>query len=268
MLARWFINDTSTASQKWRLKRSAVTDFWDWVASWSRCAETPADLGYDGSAFVLPEMIVNRHRAAGGNVASAGSLFAEDVSATTMHATKRQTAESRAQTAIALVAAEPDEPWIIWVDTDYEAKEIRALLPGVIEVSGSMKPEKKEDAIERFLSGGKLLTKPSVCGAGLNFQHCARMIYVGRSFSYESFYQSVRRCWRFGQMRPVIVHIIVADGEDQIGRVIDAKADEHRTMKRAMAAAMQRTFTAHQGARIKYQPTHIGAFPSWLMSAV
>ena len=265
MLARWFINDTSAASQQWRLKKSAVNDFWDWVASWARCAESPADLGYDVPGFNLPPLNVVRHQAFGDIRPAAGSLFIEDMSATNIHDVKRQTADARAAAVAVLVDAEPNEPWLIWCDTDYEADALTARIDA-IEVRGSMSPHKKEEAIERFLDGTvNLVAKPSVCGMGLNFQHCARMAYVGRSFSYEAFYQSVRRCWRFGQKRQVDVHLIVAEGEDQIGRVIDQKAESHREMKRAMAAAMKRAvYAGEQGAKIKYNPTHKGVFPSWL----
>ena len=269
MLARWFINDTSTASQQWRLKKSAVHDFWDWVASWARCAESPADLGYDASKFVLPALNIHRHQAFGDIRPAAGSLFIEDMSATNIHDVKRQTADARSEAVADLVNAEPNEPWLIWCDTDYEADALVKHLANAIEIRGSMSPEKKETAIEEFITGNvTLITKPSVAGMGLNFQHCARMAYVGRNFSYESFYQSVRRCWRFGQTREVEVHLIVAEGEDQIGRVIDQKAEGHKAMKRAMAEAMKRAaYAGKQNAKVKYNPNHIGEFPKWLKSA-
>ena len=265
MLARWFISD-QTQMGRYRLKGHAITDFWDWIASWARCAENPADLGFDGSRFVLPPMQVHRHKTFGDIRPAAGALFVEDMSATNIHHVKRQTAEARAEAAAALVAAEPGEPWIVWTDTDYEADAVKHRIAGAIELRGSMTANAKEEAIERFLAGREtLITKPSIAGMGLNFQHCARMIYVGRSFSYEQFYQSARRCWRFGQTRAVDVHIIVAEGEDQIGRVIDRKAADHAAMKRAMAEAMKR---AAQKSEVKapYNPTHVGRLPTWLKS--
>lgn len=211
-------------------------------------------------------MQVHRHKTFGDIRPAAGALFVEDMSATNIHHVKRQTAEARAEAAAALVAAEPGEPWIVWTDTDYEADAVKHRIAGAIELRGSMTANAKEEAIERFLAGREtLITKPSIAGMGLNFQHCARMIYVGRSFSYEQFYQSVRRCWRFGQTRAVDVHIIVAEGEDQIGRVIDRKAADHAAMKRAMAEAMKR---AAQKSEVKapYNPTHVGRLPTWLKS--
>jgi hypothetical protein len=268
MLSRWFINDTSTASQTWRLKRAAVTDFWDWVASWARCFETPTDLGYDVPGFVLPELRIIRHQAMGDVRPPAGSLFIEDVSAIRIHDVKRQTAEARAREVAALIEAEPNEQWLVWVDTDYEADALRAILPNMPELRGSMTPERKEAILEAFLDGGHLISKPKMTSMGVNWQHVARMVYMGRSFSYRDFYQSVRRAWRFGQTREVHVHLIVAEGEDQIGRVIDAKAGRHQEMKDAMRAAMKRARVEFDGPRIKYNPTKIGRFPEWMKSAV
>ena len=268
MLARWFINDTSTGSQQWRLKKAAVNPFWDWVASWARAAETPEDLGYDASRFVLPDMNIIRHQAFGNLQPYGDGLFMDDMSATNMFAVKRETSDARAQAVAELVAREPLEPWLIWCDTDFESASLASKIPNSIEVRGSMTPEKKETAIELFLTGKvNMITKPGIAGSGLNFQICARMAYVGRTFSYESFYQSVRRCWRFGQTRPVDVHLIVAEGEDQIGRVIDRKAEDHKTMKRAMASAMRRNNATESTSKIKYTPSHIGRLPSWLTSA-
>jgi hypothetical protein len=270
MLSRWFINDTATASQKWRLKGHAADAFWDWMATWSRCAETPVDLGYDGSGFVLPPMRVIRHRVAGNVKSPAGTLFAADVSATNLHDIKRQTAEARAASVAAIVAAEPGEAWVIWCDTDYEADCLAAAIPGALEVRGSHTPERKEAALADFAAGNatKLITKPSICGYGLNWQHAARMAFVGRSFSYEAWYQAVRREWRFGQLRPVDVHIMVAEGEDQIGRVIDRKSADHAIMKRAMAATMRRANAERSTTMIYYNPKHEGYLPLWLQSAV
>lgn len=267
MLARFFINDTMEASQSWRIKRHAEQAFWDWMASWSRMAETPADLGHDATAYVLPPLNVIRHKAAGDIRPAAGSLFVGDVSATTLHDVKRQTAEARAEACAALVPA--DGPCVLWCDTDYEADALRAAIPDAIEVRGSHTPEVKERNLAAFAAGEAriLITKPSVAGFGMNWQHCATMIFAGRSFSYEAWYQAVRRCWRFGQTRPVTCHLIVAEGEDQIGRVIDRKGADHITMKRAMAAAMRRAMAAEAGVRVPYNPTHTTELPRWLFAA-
>lgn len=266
MLSRWFINDTSTASQNWRIKGHAQEAFWDWVASWARMAETPADLGHDASAYILPPMNVHRHRAAGDVRAPIGALFATELSATTLHDVKRQTADARAEAAAAIVRSLPaGEPAVVWCDTDYEADALAIALPGAVEVRGSHTPEKKEATLAAFASGEAriLITKPAICGFGLNWQHAACMVFVGRSFSYEAWYQAVRRCWRFGQKRPVDCHLIVAEGEDQIGRVIARKSADHDAMKKAMRAAMKRANAREAVRRTPYNPTHNGRLPSW-----
>jgi superfamily II DNA or RNA helicase len=266
MLTRFFINDTAKASQSWRIKRHAEQDFWDWMASWARMAETPADLGHDASEYILPPLRVHRHKAAGDIRPPAGLLFSQDVSATNLHDVKRQTAGSRADAVAALV---PEAgACLIWCDTDYEADAIMAAVPGAIEVRGSMDASRKEENLTAFALGNAriLVTKPSVAGYGMNWQHCQTMIFAGRSFSYEAWYQAVRRCWRFGQAQPVDCHLIVAEGEDQIGRVIERKSADHTKMKRAMAAAMKRAGREDQ-TRIPYQPTHTGRLPAWLSAA-
>jgi hypothetical protein len=270
MLSRFFINDTSTASQNWRLKRHGVTAFWDWMASWCRMATMPSDLGDSDDGFSLPPMKVERHAVESKLRAPDGDLFALDVvSATTMHDVKQQTAGERADIAVQLVRSETTEPWVVWVDTNYEADAVIERLrgvPGVMEVRGSMTIEAKEAALDAFADGSAttIVTKPSICGFGLNWQHCARTVFVGRTFSYEAWYQAVRRFWRFGQKRAVHVHIAIAQGEESIGSVIDRKANDHDTMKHAMRAAMLRNMGKTSQVRTLYNPTHDGALPPWL----
>lgn len=269
MLMRWFINDTKEASQKWRLKGHAQADFWDWMASWSRMAQSPEDLGFDGSRYDLPPLVITRHRSEGSAVKPAdGSLFVTDVSATSMHALKRQTSHKRAEAAAALVNSN-GRPWIVWCDTNDEADALKALIPQAVEVRGAMSIDRKEEALDAFSCGQAqvIITKPSVAGFGLNWQHCADMIFVGRTFSYELWYQAVRRSWRFGQAKSVNVHIIVAEGEDQIGRVIDRKAGDHTKMKVAMADAMRRAVSRGEAKRVPYSPNHNAQVPAWLKSA-
>lgn len=269
MLSRFFINDTMEASQKWRLKRHGIEAFWDWMASWSRMAQIPSDLGGDDTGFILPPIKVHRHRAAESAPTMSGGLFGdEQISATNLHQVKRATAENRARMAAELATSDR-EPWVLWCDTDYEADAILAALDGVsgvVEVRGSMAGDKKEAALEAFADGSArvMVTKPSVAGFGLNWQHCARTVFIGRSFSYEAWYQAVRRFWRFGQSREVQVHLVVAEGEDSIARVIDRKADDHASMKVAMRAAMLRNKGRESAVRVAYAPTHKGNIPSWL----
>ncbi len=268
MLVRWFVNDSFDASKTWRLKGHAIRDFWDWMASWSRMAEHPRDLGDEMSGFDLPELRVVRHTTDSAPLSAPGTLFAGDlVSATTMHDVKRQTIAARADVAARVVAGEPGEAWLVWCDTDYEADALMLRLPGAVEVRGSQTVERKEANLAAFIDGSArvLVTKPSVAGWGLNLQHCARMIFVGRSFSFEQWHQAVRRCWRFGQQREVDCHLIVADGEDAIGRVIDRKSYDHQRMRRQMADAMRRAMGRGAATvRKPYEPNFDGRLPAWV----
>lgn len=266
MLVRWFINDSGD-TKSWRLKGHAVRAFWDWVSSWARAADHPRDLGDDVPGFDLLPLRVHRHAAEEPEAPIGAGLFgAETVSATNVHDVKRATAEARAAVVAEVVTAEPGEPWIVWCDTDYESEALAAALPGAVEIRGSHSIGRKEDVLAAFADGSTrvLITKPSLTGWGLHWVHCARMVFAGRSFSFESYHQAVRRCWRFGQTRPVEVHLVVAQGEDHIGRVIDRKADDHERMRAEMRAAMRRAMGVEARLRVAYEPRNVGALPAWL----
>jgi hypothetical protein len=270
MLSRWFINDTSTASHEWRLKGHADHDFWDWMASWARMAEKPSDLGDpdNDARFTLPLMHTRQHRSKFTEIKGlSDGLFADvAMSATSMHDVKRQTSAARADTVAEIVAREPNEPRILWCDTDYEADALKSAIKSAKDVRGSMSIDEKEERLAAFESGQitQLIAKPSMCGYGLDWSHCARMAFVGRSYSYETYYQAVRRCWRFGQKREVKVDIVVAEGEETIGRAIDRKSADHGAMKIAMRKAMSRATVTKKETKVAYNPIFTGRLPEWL----
>lgn len=279
MLARWFINDTANTGT-WRIKGHAAADFWRWVASWARCVSLPSDLGFDDTGYVLPpisitEHVVNADRTidAGeekkGKLAGQARLFRmPDTSATSIHVEKRLTVEDRADLVAECIDSDPEQSWIVWCDTDYEADALMARIDDAKEVRGSLPLALKEERLDQFARGDLrvLITKPTIAGYGLNWQHCARMAFVGLSFSYENYYQAIRRCWRFGQARPVEVHIAMADTEAAIKRVIDRKADDHGAMKREMASAMKLAVNSDRG-KARYVPTKSVTIPNWLGAA-
>ncbi len=270
MLSRWFVNDTSEASQSWRLKGHAVDDFWDWVCSWSRCVGMPSDLGaFDDSEFVLPklETVIEKIDVDWKPDVESGTLFRiNDVSATDLHREKRRTVEERADRVAALVAAEPHESWVIWCNTDNEADALKKRIEGAVEVRGSMPAKAKEDALVAFSTGAVpyIITKPSIAGFGLNWQHCARMAFVGLTFSFEEWFQAVRRCWRFGQTREVRCHVIVADTETNIYLAIKRKERAHNEMLGRMRVAARRSqLTAPQKFN-EYKPEKQVQLPAFL----
>lgn len=271
MIARWFINDTSTFGT-YRLKGHAVVPFWDWVCSWARCVGRPSDLGkeYSDEGYVLPELQLRYHSAAVDLAEGRddGQLFRQvETSATALHAERRRTAVERAATVGALVRAEPAEAWVVWVDTDYDAAAVMAELPEAVEVHGRLTAKAKAERLEAFADGEVrvLVTKPKLAGYGLNWQHCARVAFAGPSYSYEAFYQAVRRCWRFGQIRPVDCHVVLAPTEQAVWQTLLRKGADHESMKVEMFSASRRA-QARTAAIATYHPTVRAPIPAWLAS--
>jgi hypothetical protein len=267
MLSKWFINDTATASQEWRLKGHAVESFWQWVASWSRCATLPSDLGGDDAGYILPPIDEYMHEVeADRSQDTQGLLFRiPEMSATSFHAEKRLTLRQRCELAAEL--ANHGEPVTVWCETDEESALLTSLIDGAIEVKGSLDADEKERRILAFLDGSArvMVTKPKLAGFGLNLQHCAHAVFASISFSYEQHYQAKRRSHRFGQQKTVRNDIVISDTERSIWEVINVKGKKHEEMKRRMADAMRKAQSDAQ-TRVKYDRPLDLAFPSWLKS--
>jgi superfamily II DNA or RNA helicase len=265
MLSKWFINDTSTASQDWRLKGHAVEDFWSWVASWSRCATVPSDLGGDDTGYILPDIDRRLHQVEADRQSDTqGMLFRiPELSATSFHKEKRLTLDARCELAAQL--ATHDKPVTVWCETNDESAMLAKLIPDAREVRGDMKPEEKERALLGFADGDfrVMITKPKLAGFGLNWQHCAHAVFASISFSYEQHYQAVRRSHRFGQTGHVRNDIVIADTEAAIWKAIHEKSEKHAEMKRKMSSAMMRAQKS-ASTRVKYNRPLDLAFPEWI----
>lgn len=268
MLSKWFINDTSTASQEWRLKGHAAQDFWAWVASWARCATMPSDLGGDDAGYILPAIdrrvhVVKADRQE--NVAE-GMLFRiPEMSATSFHEEKRLTLKERCDLAAEL--ATHDKPVTVWCETNEESASLAKMIPGAVEVHGSLDPDEKERRLLGFASGDYrvIVTKPKLAGFGVNWQHCAHAVFASISFSYEQHYQAVRRSHRFGQSGTVRNDVVVSDTEAAILNIIQEKSDKHDEMKRRMAEAM-RGVQSQTKRRVVYDRPLDLEFPEWIRS--
>lgn len=238
MLSRWFVHDSANTSE-WRLKKHAVQDFWHWVSTWAVVARLPSDLGYSDEGYILPPLTVTPI------VINTLDEFEEaaKLSATNLHVVKRETAQARALALAERVNEEADIPWMILCDTDYEAVELRKVLPLAVEVKGGMNDDKKEELLLGFPQGKflQLLSKDSIVGWGLNYQHCRRIALVGASFSFERVYQVIRRCWRFGQTEHVEAFIFNSDQEWSILDRWQKKAIADEESKTSMVAAMKQT---------------------------
>lgn len=266
MIARWFINDTSEFGV-YRLKGHAVTSFWDWVASWAVCIARPSDLGHSDDGYILPALETIPHWVdVDMTQDTAGLLFrAPELSATSIHKEKRRTVGARAARVAELVAAEPGDQWVVWCETDYEADALTDAIPDAVEVRGSNSLERKERAALDFAEGRTrvLVTKAAIFGWGLNWQHVARVAFVGATFSYEAFYQAIRRCWRFGQRREVAVHVVMATTESSVWKILSDKRDAHSDMRVHMSAAMVRAQSRMSGHR-PYEARERMKVPAWL----
>jgi DNA modification methylase len=257
MLSMFFVHDGGE-TQQWRLKGHAEDSFWRWMASWSVMVRKPSDLGYNDGAFKLPKFTMHEH-VIRIEKATDGYLFA--LEAATLQdriAARRESVADRVLETAALVNAS-DQPWIVWCNLNSESDALRKAIPDAIEMRGSQTAEEKEAAILSFLDGTArvLISKSSMAGFGLNFQHCAHMAFVGLSDSWESFYQSVRRCYRFGQLREVNVHIIIASTEGAVLKNIkekDAAADEMaEQIVEHMRAEMKANITGTKRMTNKYE---------------
>lgn len=268
MLSKWFINDTSTASQEWRLKGHARDDFWQWVASWSRCATMPSDLGGDDTGYSLPDVIRRLHVVdADKSVDTNGMLFRiPELSATSFHDEKRKTMRDRCEKSAEL-ANSHDKPVTVWCESNDESSMLAKLVNGAVELRGDQKPEEKERILEGFAAGEfrAIVTKPKLAGFGLNWQHCAHAVFASISYSYEQHYQAVRRSHRFGQSQQVVNDIVVSDTEMQIWNVINDKASKHGEMKSAMADAMKKAQSETKRMVAYDRPLDLW-FPEWIKS--
>lgn len=268
MLSRWFINDTKRTGI-YRLKGHAAADFWAWVASWAVALRRPSDLGYPDDGFVLPPLEMRQVSVQVDMTDPTGErLFRmPELNATKIHQEMRLTAPARVQAAANLVNGN-DEPWIAWCHTNDEADRLVKAIPDAIEVRGSESPEAKERKLTQFgeRRARVIVTKGTIAGWGLNWQHCSKVVFVGMSYSFEEMYQCIRRSYRFGQKRPVVVALIVAETEGEILATVQKKMAAHEAMLDALVASTQQAQGQTDLHLAPYEPAMPMQVPEWLRS--
>ena len=235
MLATYFINDQDHTS-KWRLKGHAVEKFYQFVSDWAIMLTNPADIGYPMQGYDLSEVIYKEHQLITENDFSNGMLFPSlAVSATDFNKELRRTKDQRIAKAIEIANAN-EEPHIVWVKHNDEGKEVTAGIRGAVEVSGSDKPEEKAQKLLDFVDGKfrVLVTKPKIAQYGLNFQHCLNQTFMSPDFSFEGFYQAVRRSHRFGKKGDVTVNIVTTDTMQNVISIIKEKEKQFKQMQQLM----------------------------------
>lgn len=238
MLAMFFTHDGGVTS-KWRLKKHGATRFWEWMASWAVVIRSPADLGFDASGYDLPPLRMHEHHVDAGQIG--GDLFGgAALSLTDQREAKRASLSERVSECAALVNSTPG-PWLVWCHLNDESAALAKAIPGAVAVSGADSIDHKEQSILGFLDGSirVLVSKASIFGFGLNLQHCHQQAYVGIDHSFEMFYQAVRRSWRFGQTKPVDVHVFLGASEGLILESLKEKEARHNQMSARMVDHMK-----------------------------
>lgn len=268
ILARFFKHDTGSTHPNhgmfsrghWRFRGHAEQEFWRWLCSWSRAIRRPSDLGCKDDGFSLPKLNFRQHIVSALTKAE-GMLF--DLPAHSLHEQRderRRTVQERCEKAADIVNRET-KPVVAWCNLNDESKLLSQLIPDSKEVVGGDSDDKKETTFQDFENGNLrvLVTKPTIAGFGLNWQHCAHQTFFP-SHSFEQFYQAIRRSWRFGQKKPVTVDVITSEGEARVlanlqrKQVAAEKAFTRLVELMNDSISIQRTTTFEQNQEL----------PSWL----
>lgn len=240
MLAMFFIHDGGDTS-KWRLKGHGKVKFWEWMSTWAVVVRKPSDLGFSDDGYDLPPLNIIHHTVDIEEEAPEGELFARPAaSLMERRQAKRDSIEARVE-AVANLVNSDDDQWLIWCHLNDESELLGRNINGAVEVRGTNRVDEKQSRMTGFSDGTvkRLVSKSSICGFGMNWQHCHKMAFVGLDDSFEQFYQAVRRCWRFGQTQPVEVHIFSASTEGAVIENIQRKEEQHREMSESMVDHMR-----------------------------
>lgn len=239
MLAMFFIHDGGDTA-KWRLKGHGEEKFWEWLSTWAVVIRKPSDIGFEDDAYNLPPLHIHEHIIEVDRPAP-GQLFAMPaITLNEQRAAKRESMDDRVHALSAIVNNSTD-PWLVWCHMNDESAALGKAIHDAVTVSGADTIEHKESAMDGFtdLKTRVLVSKPSICGYGMNWQHCNNVAFVGLDHSFESFYQAIRRCWRFGQTKPVNVHVYLTDIERPILDNIKRKEQQHNEMSERMVEHMR-----------------------------
>jgi len=271
MLAMFFVHDGGE-TQKWRLKGHAESEFWKWVCSWAVCLRTPGDLGYSDEGYRLPPLMMHQHvvSVTDSMARETGMLFALPGQTLIDQRRARKASISERVRVVAEMVNDSDVPWLVWCDLNKESESAVAAIDGAVEVAGRHTTDSKESRMLGFSRGETrvLVTKPSIAGFGMNWQHCANVAFLGITHSFESWYQAIRRSYRFGQKSDVHCHIVVSDAEMAVVTSLERKQRDAETLAREMASHMGSLSSEHlkstQRSETRYNATGAVNVPSWL----
>ncbi len=271
MLSTFFYHDGGETS-KWVLKGHAEDKFWEWISNWAIVIRKPSDIGYGNDGYDLPplnieEIIVNSEI---GELD--GQLMLVPLMASTLSERRQARRDSlfdRCKMAVDLIKKDPGEQWLLWCDLNKESEILTDLSFGT-EVKGADDREYKAEKLIGFTHKDFqiMVSKPSIAGFGMNWQQCHNMVFVGLSDSYEMMYQAVRRCWRFGQLKPVNVYIITSESEGAVRENIKRKENQAQEMFEMMSkhsrASIEKEVKKTYRETDEYNPQKVMVLPKWL----
>jgi hypothetical protein len=268
MLNRFFKNDLNNSASgrmrgeviKWRLKGHAELPFWRWVCSWARACRKPSDLGFDDARFVLPPLIENEHLVEVETVAD-GMLFTLPAAGLKEQRDERRRSLQERCGRVAQLVNNTGRPALVWCHLNAEGDALEKAIPDAVQVSGSQSDDEKEKRLIDFAEGRSrvLVTKPAIGAWGLNYQHCDHVTFFP-SHSFEQYYQGVRRCWRFGQTKPVTVDIVTTEGERGVLKNLQRKSQQADRMFSNLVAEMNAAIVIDRASKF----TKKLEVPAWL----
>ncbi len=274
MRSTFFIADNRGQFMKYRIKKHAREAFFRWLASWAMAVRLPSDLGFPDEGFALPSLLVVPEIVTAPHLET-DRLFVTDLYGVREQAAVRKaTMPARVQRTVDLVNAEPDEMWLIWCGLNEEGRQIAARIGDAVLVEGSDDPDVKAARLLDFAEGRTrvLVSKASIAGFGLNFQRCARMAFCGLGYSYEQYYQAIRRCHRFGQTRQVHAHVVVSDIERSIYDTVVEKERQAAELSGGLLAEVRDYERAElfAGTTMEddYEPRRELTVPDWMGASV
>jgi hypothetical protein len=259
MLANYFIHDAGDTG-KWRIKGHGANPFWRFVVSWARAVKSPSDLGFDNGKFTLPPLTYEMHVLK--STPLSGYLF--PIAAVTLddqRQERRETIEERCG-LVAEIANRNNEPFAAWCSLNSESEMMAKMINGAVEITGRHPDEERAEAMLAFSRGEirAIVSKPSLCGHGMNWQHCRNTSFFP-SHSHEQFYQAIRRFWRFGQTEPVTAHIVTTEAESAVLQNLMEKEKRAEEMFSAIVANMKEFYSS---AKSLYEPQKAMEIPQWL----
>lgn len=267
MLATFFVHDGGETS-KWRLKGHAEDKFWEWIATWAVVFQKPSDLGYSDEGFELPELRI--HEIVVPSPKDPFCLIPKIAQTLQERRQARRDSLDARVAKVAEIANASNEQFVVWCDLNAESELLKKSIDGAVEVKGSNKTEHKVDTSNNFINGDVriIVSKPSIYGFGLNWQHCNKMIFTGLSDSYEQYYQAIRRIWRFGQKEEVDVYIVTSEAEGAVKDNVERKEKDSEKLITEMVKHTQKILTEEirgtSRQTIEYYATETMKLPKWM----